>query len=149
MALGHLRLAGYALAGFLLLAALGWVGHLVEAHKTDQARLALGAEQLAGARAANQATLAAFDRFKEETARAQAALAEDSTRVESRAAATASLHREIANVATRPGPAPSVGPYTATALRRLRDLRATTGDHASASREGADPGAAARLPARP
>jgi hypothetical protein len=145
--LSHLRLAGIAAAGLALLLFLGWIGHLVEQHERDQARITLVEQQLGIAAETNQHNLADLARFKAETAKAEAALGAASARAQSRTTEIAKITSEIAHVSV-PGPAPAIGPYTATALRLLRSLKADA-DHTPAGGKAADPAGAALLPARP
>ena len=145
--LAHLRLAGIIAAGLTLLIFVGWIGHLVEQHRRDIARIALVEEQLGIAAETNRQTLAELARFKEETAKIEAALGAASAHAQTRTTEIAKITSEIAHVSV-PGSAPAIGPYTATALRLLRRLKSDS-DHEPAGGKDTDPTSAAQLPARP
>lgn len=101
-------------------------------------------EQLKTAGEINAENLAAISRLKAEAERANAAVAEDATKTESRTKAVTKIRSEVSHVALTP--ADIVGPHTLAAVDGLRRLKASRA--ADPSPGGAHPntGAPAVMP---
>lgn len=134
--LGHLKIAGYVLAALAVAIFIGWIGHLLEAHKRDQAALILASQQLHTAEQTNAGNISELGRIKAENAKALAAVAEANTLSQKRAADVAKIRNEVSHAAKNDSAIP---PGIAAAVLGVRERRAARLVHQDPGRENHAP----------
>lgn len=113
-AIGAVFLLGSALGGFGAYKVMSWhEGAVLEAVAEEQTRAVAKL---------NADNLAAFDRFKEETAKAQAAVAESASQSQKRTVAIAKIRQE--NARAPASPTDPIGTHVRDVIAGLRDIKA-------------------------
>lgn len=134
--LGHLKIAGYILAALAVAVFVAWIGHLIEAHKRDQAALALASQKRHTAEQTNADNLSELGRIKAENAKAIAAVAEANALSQQRAADVAKIRNEVSHAAKNDSAIP---PGIAAAVAGVRERKAARLAHQDPGRENRAP----------